>query len=256
MDITRGICKGNMRKLLYSAILILSMSGFPLYCQEIGTGDPETLVVRNRQWDIYATLHTNGIGIGFRIGKEPSIRIRRGFDVEYTYYRHFKERRKRVDYSNIIVYGKLNYFGQLRGGYGLTRVLNGKPYWGGVEVGYFFYGGVSLGFSVPVYLKIYTGEAYVSERYDPEKHNLGNILSKDSFGKGVKSIKIHPGLYVKTGMSFDFSKNDALVVKLDFGVAADAYFLPVEKLALSPKQYFLFTGFVTIHLGKRLAIYD
>lgn len=250
----KDICRVNMRKLFCGAILILS--AFSLYSQEIGVGDPETFVVRNRQWDIYATLHTNGIGVGFRIGKEPNIRIRKGFDVEYTYYRHFKERRTRLDYSRVIVYGKLNYFGQLRGGYGFTRVLNGKPYWGGVEVGYFFYGGLSLGFSVPVYLKIYNGELTVSERYNPDEHNQGNILYKDSFWKGVKNIKIHPGLYVKTGMSFDFSKNDALVVKLDFGIAADAYYLPVEKMALSPKQYVLLTGFVTVHLGKRLAIYD
>jgi hypothetical protein len=245
-----------MRKRLYSVILILFISGFSLYSQEIEIGDPETLVVRNRQWDIYGALHTNGVGIGFRIGKEPNIHMRNGFDIEYTYYRHFKERRTRLDYSQVIVYGKLNYFGQLRGGYGLTRVLNGKPYWGGVEVGYFFYGGLSVGFSVPVYLKIYNGESPVSERYDPEKHNQGNILYKDSFWKGVKNIKVHPGIYVKTGMSFDFSRNDALVIKLDFGVAADVYYSPVEKMAFSPKQYILLTGFVSIHLGKRLAIYD
>jgi hypothetical protein len=103
---------------------------------------------------------------------------------------------------------------------------------------------------------VYNGESTVSERYDPEKHNQGNILHKDSFGKGIKNMKVHPGIYVKTGMSFDFSRNDALVVKLDFGVAADAYYPPVEKMAFSPKQYVLLTGFVTIHLGKRLAIYD
>jgi hypothetical protein len=245
-----------MRKLLYCIILVLSISGFSLYSQEIGVGDAETFAVRNRQWDVYGTLHTNGIGIGFRIGKEPNIRIRNGFDVEYTYYRHFKERRTRLDNTHIIVYGKSNYFGMIRGGYGLTRVLNGKPYWGGVEVGYFFYGGISLGFSVPVYLKIYNGEKSVSERYDPEKHSQGNILYKDTFWKGIKNIKVHPGLYLKTGMSFDFSKNDALVVKLDFGIAADAYYLPVEKLAFSPRQYVLLTGFIAIHLGKRLAIYD
>ncbi len=244
-----------MQKLFFSIILML-LSGFSAYSQEIGIGDPEALVVRKRQWDIYGTLHTNGVGIGFRITKEPNIRMRNGFDFEYTYYRHFKERRTRLDYSKIIVYGKLNYFGQLRAGYGLTRVLNGKPYWGGVEVGYFFYGGISLGFSVPVYLKIYDGEEIVSERYDPEKHSTGNILYKDSFGKGIKDIKIHPGVYAKTGMSFDFSKKDALVMKLDFGVAADLYYPPVEKMAFSPQQYVLLTGFVSIHLGKRLTNYE
>jgi len=247
-----------MQKLFFSIILVLFLSGFSAYSQEIGVGDPEILAVRTRQWDIYGTLHTNGLGIGFRIGREPSIHLRRGFDFEYTYYRHFKERRVRLDLkeiNNVIVYGKLNYFGQLRSGYGMTYVLNKKPYWGGVEVGYFFYGGISLGVSVPVYLNVYYVTGTVSERYDPEKHSFGNIR-KDSFWKGVKDTKIHPGVYAKTGMSFDFSKNDALIMKLDFGIAADAYYPPVEKMAFSPKQYVLLTGFVTIHFGKRLTDYE
>ena len=246
-----------MRK-FFGIVLLLFVAGEAVYSQEIGVGDPELLVVRTRQWGIYGTLHTNGVGIGFRIGKEPSIHIRRGFDVEYTYYRHFKERRKRIDdYLQVIVYGKLNYFGQIRGGYGVTRVLNGKPYWGGIEVGYFFYGGVSLGFSVPVYVKVYeNSDSAVSRRYDPEIHSMGNIERQDSFWKGVKNTKLHPGIYAKTGLSFDFAKNDAFVMKLDFGVTVDAYYPPVEKIAFSPKQYVLLTGFICIHFGKRLTDYE
>jgi len=239
---------------IYGIILVLFLLGSSVYSQEIETGTPDMLVVRTKQWDVYGTLHTNGVGIGFRIGKEPNIHIRRGFDFEYTYYRHFKERRKRLDYSQVIVYGKLNYFGELRGGYGVTRVLNSKPYWGGVEVGYFFYGGLSLGFSVPVYVRVYEGTDIVSRRYNPDMYQT--IVSQEPFGKGFKELKVHPGMYVKTGMSFDFSKNDALIMKLDFGIATEAFYPPVEKIAFVPKQYVLFTGFVCIHFGKRLSIYE
>ena len=245
-----------MRKLSIGIFVLFLFAATGAYSQEIGVGDPEMLVLRKRQWDVYGTLHTNGLGFGFRIGKEPTIHLRRGFDFEYTYYRHFKERRTRIDYTRIIVYGKLNYLGQLRGGYGLTRVLNTKPYWGGVEVGYFFYGGLSLGMSIPVYIVRDNGSLAVTERYDPEKHSPSNIREKASMWKGTKSMKVHPGIYLKTGMSFDFSKEDAMIVKLDFGAAADAYFPPIEKIAFSPKQYVLLTGFVTIHLGKRLSNYE
>ena len=244
-----------MRK-CYGIILVLFLVCVSAFSQEIDIGDPEKLVVRTRQWDIYGTLHTNGVGIGFRIGKEPSIHIRRGFDFEYTYYRHFKERRQRINYSQVLVYGKLSYFGQLRGGYGVTRVLNGKPYWGGVEVGYFFYGGVTLGISVPVFVEVYEGIERVSRRYDPEVHSTGNITRQEPIWKGLKNTKVHPGIYAKTGMSFDFAKNDALILKLDFGLAADAYFPPVEKIAHSPKQYVLLTGFICFHFGKRLTNYE
>ena len=244
-----------MRK-LYGIVLSLFLASASVYSQEIGIGDPEMLVVRNRQWSIYGVLHTNGVGLGCRIGKEPTIHIRRGWDAEYTYYRHFKERRQRLEYATPLVYGKLNYFGQIRGGYGLTRVLNTKPYWGGVETGYFFYGGISLGFSIPVYVQIFDGIDKVSLKYNPEEHARGNILGQEPLWKGIKNMKIHPGIYIKTGMSFDFAKNDARVLKLDFGLAADAYYHPIEKIAHSTKQYILLTGYICIHFGKRLTNYE
>jgi len=92
-------------------------------------------------------------------------------------------------------------------------------------------------------------------RYDPNLPLMGDI-KQEPFGKGFKEIKVHPGIYVKTGMSFDFAKNDALVLKLDFGIAADAFYSPVEKIAFSTKQYVLLTGFICIHFGKRLANYE
>jgi hypothetical protein len=85
---------------------------------------------------------------------------------------------------------------------------------------------------------------------------MGNIYKKDKLWKGFKNSKVHPGIYIKTGMSFDFAKNDARITKLAFGLAADAFLPPVEKMAFSPKQYVLLTGFVTIHLGKRLTNYE
>jgi hypothetical protein len=246
-----------MRKLLLCGMVFFFLSVADVYSQEIDVGDPELLVVRERQWDIYGTLSTNGLGIGFRLSKSPTIRFTRGFDFEYTYYRHFKERRTRINYNNVLVYGKLNYFGQLRAGYGFTRVLNTKPYWGGVEVGYFLYGGFSLGISVPVYVKIEEENRLVSQRYDPEKHTASMLqYGRDSFFKGIKNTKLHPGIYLKTGMSFDVAKDDALIVKLDFGMAADVYYVAVEKMAYVNKQYVLLTGFVTFHLGRRLANYE
>jgi len=239
-------------------VLLFAFFAVPfLFAQEIGIGEPETLLVRKRQWDIYGTIHTNGFGVGTQFGREHTIYLRSGVDIEYTYYRHFKEQRLRADPNTVLVYGKLNYFGMLRGGYGLTRILNAKPYWGGVEVSYFFYGGISLGFSVPVYLHIaYPIMAPQTERYNPEIHNWGNIIDKASFWEGVSSIKLHPGLYVKTGLSFDFAKSDADIIKLDIGAAADVYMIPVEKMAFSPKQYVLLTGYLTFHFGKKRANYE
>ena len=69
-------------------------------------------------------------------------------------------------------------------------------------------------------------------------------------------MKFHPGLYMKTGLSFDFSSDDSFVVKLDLGVAIDAYAIPIQKMAFVNKQYVLFTGYVALHLGNRKAKYE
>jgi len=244
-----------MRK-IFLAVILFAFCGLPfLFAQEIGIGEPEMLSVRKRQWDIYGTIHTNGFGFGSQFGKTHNIHLHSGFDVEYTYYKHFKEQRRRVN-DVLLVYGKLNHFGMLRGGYGFTRILNAKPYWGGVEVGYFLYGGLSLGFSVPVYLRITTPYGIDVLRYDPQLHKWGNIGGMASFWKGFKDMKLHPGLYLKSGLSFDFAGSDARIVKLDIGAAADIYLIPVEKMAFSPKQSLLLTGYLSIHFGKRLTNYE
>ena len=242
---------------IFLAVIVFAFCCLPsLFAQEIEIGDVEMLSVRKRQWDLYGTIHTNGFGLGSQFGKEHSIRLRSGFDLEYIYYRHFKEQRLRYD-QIVIVYGKLNYFGMLRGGYGFTRILSAKPYWGGVEVGYFLYGGLSLGLSVPVYVNVLKSNGDIDPvRYDPEEHKFGNIYGRASIWRGFKEIKPHPGLYLKTGLSFDFAGSDADIIKLDIGVASDFYLIPVEKMAFSPKQYVLFTGYLTIHFGKRLTNYE
>jgi opacity protein-like surface antigen len=245
-----------MRKIFLAVILFAGCGLSSLFAQAIEIGESGQGEIRRRLWDVYGTIHTNGFGVGCQFGREHNIHYCSGFDVEYAYYRHFKEQRLRYDRATL-VYGKLNYFGMLRGGYGFTRILNAKPYWGGVEVGYFLYGGVSLGLSVPVYLYIssYSG-GNDTKRYDPEEHKIGNINGRASFWKGFKEIKPHPGLYLKTGLSFDFAKNDARIIKLDIGAASDFYLIPVEKMAFSPKQYILFTGYLTFHFGKRRTDYE
>ena len=127
-----------MWRLKLLACFFFLLSSISALCQDINIGEPETLWVRKRQWDIYANIHTNGVGLGFRYDYIKSIKLQHGIDVEYTFYRHFKEQRVALSEGSTIVYGKKNYFGLLRAGYGCTRILNTKHYSGGVEVGYFF----------------------------------------------------------------------------------------------------------------------
>ncbi|HOF15324.1 MAG TPA: hypothetical protein PLF32_00340 [Bacteroidales bacterium] len=254
-----------MKKTFFLFVLTIIFIA-PTYSQDINVGDAEILSVRKKEWDIYASMHTNGLGIGARIGKQHNIHYKSGIDIELTYYKHIKEQRARINYmiydleNKSFVYGKLNYFIQPRVGYGFTRIINTKPYWGGISTGYFLYGGVSIGIAVPIYLQIIYIEnsdyTIKTERYNPEIHDLSNIYSSASFTKGLAKTKIHPGLYLKTGFSFDFSSEDSHIMALDFGLNTDIYFPAVKLMASSNDKYFFITGFIAFHFGKRLTNYE
>ncbi len=254
-----------MKKTFFLFILVVIFI-IPLHSQDINVGEATILSVRKKEWDIYASLHTNGLGIGTRIGNQHNIKYKSSLDVELTYYKHIKEQRARTNYminnaeNKSFIYGKLNYFIQSRLGYGFTRIINTKPYWGGVSTGYFLYSGASIGIAIPIYLQIIhienAGYNIKTERYDPDKHDLSNIYSRSSFTSGISKTKIHPGLYFKTGFTFDFSSEDSNIMALDFGINTDIYFPPVKIMAATNDKYFFITGFIIFHIGKRLTNYE
>ncbi|NLJ82993.1 MAG: hypothetical protein GX330_07710 [Bacteroidales bacterium] len=254
-----------MKKVFFFIFIFFNL--FYTFAQDIDIGEVEILSVRKKEWDVFASIHTNGLGMGVHVGKQKSIHYKSGFEIELSYYKHLKEQRAKTTYSienynnKSFIYGKLNHFLPLYIGYGFTRIINQKPYWGGINTGYFLYGGASVGFSVPIYLdiiRIIDNSRYElkTERYDPNLHSLSNIYSGTSFFKGISKTKIHPGLYIKTGFSFDFSAEDAKIMALDFGVIVDSYFPPVNTMAFTKDKYFFIKGFIAFHLGRKLTNYE
>ena len=61
-----------MKKTFFLFVLTIIFIA-PTYSQDINVGDAEILSVRKKEWDIYASMHTNGLGIGARIGKQHNI---------------------------------------------------------------------------------------------------------------------------------------------------------------------------------------
>ena len=81
------------------------------------------------------------------------------WEIEFTTYKEAKEVKTiNPNYSDSksFVYGKLNYVYFLRGGLGFQHILNRKPYWGGVQLSYLYYGGIftwSCTTGIPLYCK-------------------------------------------------------------------------------------------------------
>jgi len=176
--------------------------------------------------------HSNGFGIGHTRGKSVTVFKRNVMNFDLLNMKTPKEIRTLYEYgeqSKSYVYGKLAHLYLLRASIGKEHLLNRKPYWGGVEVRYFYRGGFSLGFVKPVYLEIinYTPgmqDYYLTtEQYDPDKHFYDNIYGRAPFLKGFDVMQLRPGIYGKFGFNFDFGAENDRVKCLEAGAMFDYY---------------------------------
>lgn len=216
-------------------------------------------ILLERQWSLGGNLHTNGWGLVFRKGVNKSFRLQNLWEVEFGTYKSSKEIRSINPFypdSRSFFYGKLNYLWFFRGGIGQQRILNEKPYWGGVQLSWIYYGGFSLGVTKPVYLFIIRHNNsfindLVEERYDPEKHEIYDIYGRGSFLAGFSNLGFHPGVYLKTGLDFEFGAQDESISSLEAGAQFDYSPIPVPLMAFNPDQSFFLTLYMSLRFGKR-----
>lgn len=235
-----------------------------LYCtmsllgQDVGeTGEQKVTV---KEWELEAAINTNGITLGFQQGWTPDHFNKHFWEVNFVYNQHHKAVRGSSPISSPYTYGKLCDLFFLRGGYGYQRILNHKPYWGGVQVRFTFSGGFSLGMGLPVYINVYNNNnELVSERYDPENvsyHTVGNITGRAGFFNGISKTMLRPGFYAKTGIQFDFSKNNLTIHALEVGATIDMVFPYIQQMAYNKAKPFYLCAYVAYHFGKKKGHYE
>jgi hypothetical protein len=214
-----------------------------------------------REFSIYPEIHTSGFGIGFRKAYNKTYFRKLTWEIEAVSLKHPKEVRSVSLYNptKYIIIGKLNQCYIFRLGIGQQHLLNEKPYWGGVELRYFYLGGLSLAITKPIYMKIVKYDSGADsvydevEKYDPDKHDITSIYSKASYFKGFDGLKFYPGLFFKTGFNFEFSSGSKTLKYLEFGICADLYYKNVPILAFRNDQFFFSNLFLSLHFGgKRL----
>jgi hypothetical protein len=251
-----------MRKLIPLILLcILSFCSFSVHAQEEAPALSDTLdnVLLEQQWNLGIQLNTNGWGLKFRRGRNLALLKQFMWELEFSTYKSAKEVRTINPYysdSKSYIYGKLNYVSFLRGGVGFQRILNRKPYWGGVQLSLIYYGGLSVGITKPVYLYIIystTASDYQvrEERYDPERHFLDNIYGRGAFLTGITHLEFHPGVYVKGGLEFEFGTRNRAIKALEIGAILDYSPIPIAIMANNPKQSLFLTAYLSIAMGKR-----
>jgi len=233
------------------------------YAQEGSPALSDTLdnVLLEQQWSLGAHINTNGWGIKFRRGKNLSALKQFMWEIEFTTYKAAKEVKivnPNYSDSKSYIYGKLNTVYFLRGGVGFQHIINRKPYWGGVQLSYLYYGGLSVGITKPIYLyiihKTSSTEYYLTqERYDPSNidHSQDNIFGRGAFLTGITNLNFHPGIYVKGGLEFEFGTRSRALKTLEVGAILDYSPVPIAILAYNPKQSLFLTAYLSVSLGKR-----
>lgn len=222
------------------------------------TSDPNFFLKKESVYRI--ALHSAGFGLGYNQARHQTVTRRNLWEVEILNEISPKEIKTVSPWagnSKSYVFGKLNYVFSVRAGIGTQRLLNRKPYWGGVEVRYFLHGGLSLGFEKPIYLYIinftpgYTDYYLTTEQYDPARHFYDNIFGRAPFGKGFDNLTIRPGVYGKFGFIFDFGTNNDRVKALEVGGMFDFYPQGVEMMSYNDPTYEFVGFYISYDFGKR-----
>lgn len=204
------------------------------------------------------TLHNLGMGGNFRRGVNKTYFNSRIFEIEFVSLKHPKQIRVVNPYyynAKSYVYGKLNHVYILRAGYGFKKLLNRKPYWGGIELRVLYMGGLSVALAKPVYLYFWdeTYSFVKEEKYNPDNiyHNSEYIYGRAPFTDGLGELKVYPGLFVKSGLNFEFGTLNSKIRALEAGMVFEYFPSAIPIMAYNPAQNLIFTFYLNFSLGKR-----
>lgn len=259
----------------FLSLILLFTLVFPVYVSaqdaaEVDTVDMGLLLRKEKSGNIM--FHTLGYGAGYRFGFNKTYYKNRMFEFDLLEMKAPNQaRRYNENFPNprSYIYGKLNYLYILRAGIGRQHLINRKPYWGGIEVRGFYYGGLDLGFAKPSYLYI----AYYSvnnnqivvdriplERYNPDLHFpyiganpncLCDIYGRGPILSGFEKLKVYPGFYLKGGFNFEFSSENDKIQALEIGCTVDIFPKAVPVMAFRDPNLYFISGYLSFHFGKR-----
>ncbi|MHC1774672.1 MAG: hypothetical protein AB9834_04585 [Lentimicrobium sp.] len=217
-------------------------------------------VLFTREMNGSIIIHSHGWGLEYRIGKSLTVDKTLMFEADLLEMKDAKEIKSINPFftnTRSYIYGKLNAMYVLRTGLGQQHTLNRKPYFGGVELRLFYFGGLSVAFAKPVYLEIIKLDpgSYryitVTERYNPDDHFPDNIYGRAPFTKGFDRLKPYPGGYIKAGLGIDFGTINQKPKTVEVGAALDIYAKPVPIMAFKDANQFFLTLYVSFGIGKR-----
>lgn len=204
------------------------------------------------------TIHTAGWGFHFRYGRQITNLKKLSFGLDVVNIKHPKEKKvfnPAFDNGKGFYYGKLNTLIAVRPSIGMRRIWYQKKRPQGVEIGYNFNIGPSLGLVKPTYLEIIyplaDASTLIAERFDPNKHTVDNIYGRAKFSKGLNEISISPGIFSKFGLHFEYSSDEEAIQALEIGMMVDYYPKKIPLMAIADNYNLFLNFYVSLIFGKK-----
>ncbi len=246
-----------MKKLLIVAV-IFTYNALSLYAQ--GDLDEQKKVFFRNERSFGILLNTDGIGFSYRTAKRTDYLNKRLIEIDAGTLNHPKEYRQPnfLNQGGTFVFGKLNSTFFLRGGIGHQHEIYKKSDFGGIAIRYFYSAGPVLAIYKPIYYRVLypissTGDFEIrEEKFDVSIAVPQDIYSKASFTKGLDETKVLPGLYVKGGFNFEYSKEDKIIHAIEVGAQINAFPKKIPIMASSDNKAIFISLFVSYRFGMIL----
>lgn len=150
------------------------------------------------------------------------------------------------------ILGKINTVYQVKLGFGNRFLIAGKPDPGTFSVHWVYLGGFSMAVLKPYYLELYNlGEVKYNDSIANDFVSPGRIMGKAPFSKGFSELTLVPGLYVKSGLHFDFAAKKSWVSAVEVGAAATGYTQKINQMVNQKPQQFFFNLYASLQFGKK-----
>jgi len=245
-----------MKKLLILAVIIL-FGTISLYAQ--GELNEQQKVFFRNERSLGVLLNTDGVGLSYREAKRIDFRNKTLLEIDAGTLKDPKEYKQPSPYiqGSSYIFGKLNSTFYLRAGIGHQHELFKKADLGGIAIRYFYTAGPVLAICKPIYyrvLHLLSANEYEikEEKFDASIASSQDIYSKASFTKGLNEIKVIPGLYVKGGLNFEYSKEDKIIHAIEIGALINAFPEKIPIMATSDNKAIFFSLFVSYRFGMIL----
>jgi len=220
----------------------------------------EGRTIYKREQAFGGVIHTTGWGINYRYGQYTSGFSRRTFEGEIVGYKHPKEINSFgsiFDNSNGYVFGKTNSIFLFRASVGNHKTFISKQSVRGIAISYITNIGLTFAYAKPVFLEVigvdeFTGTLF-SEivRFDPDEHTQGDIIGKGPALRGLFSGEFIPGLFLKAGLHFEYSRQASRISSIEIGVTGETFLKEIPILANDLNSRFLYNLYLTVAFGSK-----